>query len=153
MANSVHQDKQGPVWPLGNIAVPTPGTPVNIMSLVDSTNKNAPETAVGGPTVSGPGGVGDEYTCRAQQIIFQAAKAGAAPPKFAANTGIVYIVKKALAGAGGQSDVGTVIKALAVGETFILGSSAQVRNVFNLYEFFIDADTANDACQVTAVIQ
>lgn len=144
MAVSVHKDPQGPDWPLGNIAVPTPGTPVSIMSLVDSASTNAPETGTSTLT--------DEYTRRAQQIIFQAFKAGAAPPKFAANTGNVYIVRKSV-GAGGQNDVGTVIACLTPGQTFVLGSSAQVRNVFNLYRYFIDADTANDACQATAIIQ
>lgn len=147
MANSVHLDKQGPIWPLGNIVVVTPGTYVNIMSLVDSTNKNAPES----PT---PGTVGaDEYTCRAQQIIFQAFKAGGGPPKVVVNAGIIYIVKKPLAAAGGISDLGTVIAILTAGQTFTLGSAARNLNVYNLYEYFIDADTANDACQVTAIIQ
>jgi hypothetical protein len=64
VANSVCKDKQGPVWPLGNIIVAAAGTPVNIMSLVDASNVNQPET----PT---PGTAGaDEYTSRAQQIIF-----------------------------------------------------------------------------------
>lgn len=148
MANSIHLDKHGPIWPLGNIAVPTPGTYVNIMSLVDPTQKNAPEN----PT---PGGVdgASEYTSRAQQIIFQAFKAGAAPPKSAANTGNIYIVRKAIAGAGGASDTGTLIYTLVPGASLFLGSAALNRNVFNLYEFFIDADSANDGVQVTAIIQ
>lgn len=145
MANSVHQDRQGPDWPLGNIAVPTPGTPVNIMSLVDPTLKDAPENATSSNTA--------EYTHRAQQIIFQAYKAGAGPPRLGANTGIVYIVRKALAGAGGVADVGTIVAALSPGQTFILGSAALSRNVYNLYRYLIDADTANDGCEVTAIIQ
>lgn len=150
MANSVHQDKQGPLWPLGNIPVPTPGTPVNIMSLVDATLRDAPETL--NPSATGVPGA--EYTNRAYAIIFQGFKAGAAPPKLAANTGVVYVVKKNLSGAGGQGDVGTVIAAIrATDPPFILYSAPLNRNSFNLYEFFIDADTANDGCQVTAVIQ
>jgi hypothetical protein len=117
------------------------------MSLVDPAFVNAPET----PT---PGTVGaNEYTMRAQQIIFQAYKAGAAPPKFAANTGNIYVVKKPLAGAGGVGDTGTVIAILTPGQTFVLGSAPLNRNVFNLYEFLIDADTAADGCTVTAIIQ
>lgn len=147
MANSVHKDRQGPVWPLGSIVVPTPGTYVSIMSLVDPTQANAPES----PT---PGTAGaDEYTSRAQQIIFQGFKAGAVPPKLTANTGNVYVVRKALAGAGGASDIGTVVAVIAPGGSFILGSAALNRNVYSLYEYLIDADTANDACQVTAIIQ
>lgn len=149
MGITVHKDKQGPVWPLGQISVVTPGTQVSIMSLVDSTNVNAPET----PT---PGTAGaDEYTSRAQQIIFQSYKAGAGPPLLAANTAakLVYIVRKPTAGNGGTADTGVVIAALSPGQTFILGSAALNRNVFNLYEYFIDADTALDGCQVTAIIQ
>lgn len=144
MANSVHQDRQGPVWPLGNVAVPTPGTYVSIMSLVDSTYVNAPETPTGANV--------NEYTNRAQQILFQGFKAGAAPPKLATNTGNVYVVRVPQ-GSGGRSDVGTVIAVIPPGGSFILGSAALVRNVFNLYEYYIDADTAADGCQVTAIIQ
>jgi hypothetical protein len=132
---------------LGNIVVVTPGTYVSIMSLVDPSFKNAPET----PT---PGTIGaNEYTNRAQQILFQAYKAGAAPPKLTYNTGNIYIVRKPLAGAGGVSDVGTVIECLIPGQTWSLGSAALVRNVFNLYAFYIDADTVGDGCQITAIIQ
>ena len=148
MGNSVYKDKQGPVWPLGNIVVVTPGTQVNIMSLVDPTNVNAPET----PT---PGTVGaDEYTSRAQQILFQSYKAGAGTILAANTTGkLVYVVRKFTAGNGGVGDTGVVIAALSPGQTFVLGSAALNRNVFNLYEYYIDADTANDAVQVTAIIQ
>lgn len=146
MANSVQQDKAGPIWPLGSIVVTTPGTYVSIMSLVDSTLANAPEN----PTSYG--GSVSEYTNRAQQIIFQGFKAGAAPPKLANNTGNVYIVRKPT-GSGGVGDVGTVVAVIPPGGSFILGSAASVRNVFSLYEYYIDADNANDACQVTAIIQ
>jgi len=145
MANSVHQSIHGSVWPLGNIVVPTPGTPVRITNLVDSAAVNAPESATSATS--------DEYTRRAQQIIFQAYKAGAAPPKLALNTGNIYIIKKALAGAGGVGDVGTVVVVLQPGQTFTLGSAPLDRNVFNLYDYYVDADTANDACQVMAIIQ
>lgn len=147
MANSVHQNIHGPDWPLGNIVVPVPGTPVAIMNLVDSTARFAPES--GTATVAGSG----EYTRRAQQIIFQGVKAGGGPPKLVNNTGNVYVIRKALAGAGGITDVGTVIAVIAPGQTFILGSAPLNRNVFNLYAYYIDADNANDACQVTAIIQ
>lgn len=146
MGISVHKDKQGPVWPLGQIAVVTPGTQVSIMSLVDAANVNAPESATSATS--------DEYTSRAQQIIFQSYKAGAGTI-LGANTAakLVYIVRKPTAGNGGVGDTGVVIAALSPGQTFILGSAALNRNVYNLYEYFIDADTAADGCQVTAVIQ
>lgn len=147
MANSVHQNPQGSVWPLGNIVVPVPGTPVRITNLVDPTNLNAPETPAIGPSAS------DEYTRRAQQILFQGYKAGAAPPKLANNTGNMYVIRKPLAGAGGVGDVGTVIAVVQPGQTFVLASAPMDRNVFNLYDYFIDVDTANDAAQVSAIIQ
>jgi hypothetical protein len=148
MSNSVHKDKQGPIWPLGNIAVPTPGTYVSIMSLVDSGFTGAPETAT-------PGTAGAaEYTNRAYAIIFQGFKAGAAPPKLAANTGVIYIVKTPIAAAGGVADVGTVIAAIRPTDPpFILTSAPLNRNTLNLYEYYIDADTAADGCQVVAIIQ
>lgn len=152
MANSVHRDRQGPDWPLGLITVVTPGTQVSIMSLVDAASANAPETAVGGATPTGAGGVGDEYAPRAQQIIFQSYKAGTPlGPNTAAK--LVYIVRKPTAGGGGTGDNGTIVAALSPGQTFTLGSAASNRNVFNPYRYFIDADTASDGCLVTLVIQ
>jgi len=140
----VFKDKQGPIWPLGQIAVVTPGIPVSIMSLVDSTNVNAPET----PT---PGTAGaDEYTSRAQQIIFQSYKASGSMLGANTTNKLVYIVRKPISG---TSDTGGIVVALSPGQTFTLGSAALNRNVFNLYEYFIDADTAGDGMQVTAVIQ
>jgi hypothetical protein len=146
VANSVHQNPQGSIWPLGNIVVVTPGTPVRITNLVDPTNANAPETAVGVGA-----GIGDEYTRRAQQIFFQGMKSGAA--RLVNNAGNIYVIRKPLAGAGGTTDIGTIILAVPPGQTFFLGSAALNRNVFNLYDFFIDADNAGDACQVSALIQ
>ena len=113
------------------------------MSLVDPTNLNAPET----PTSFG--GSSQEYTVRAQQISFQAYKAGGAPPKLTANTGNIYIIVKPLTGAGGVTDVGTVLWVLTPGQTWNLGSSARNNNVYSPYEIFIDADTALDGCQVS----
>src|SRR5277367_4650611 len=98
MTISVQKNPQGPLWALGNIALVTPGVPVSIMSLVDPTNLNAPET----PTSFG--GSSQEYTVRAQQISFQAYKAGATPPRFTLNSGNIYIIQKPI-GAGGTNDV------------------------------------------------
>ena len=148
MANSVHQDRQGPIWPLGNIVVAAAGTPVQITNLIDSAKANAPETPT--PGTSGA----DEYTPRAQQIIFQGLKAGAGPPALVNNAGLLYILKRgAGGGTGNKTDLGTIIFALAPGGTFILGSAALNRNVYNPYEYFVDADTTGDACQVTMIIQ
>jgi hypothetical protein len=153
MAPSVMIDKHGPVWPLGNIVVASPGTPVSIMSLVDSTFRDAPENPVGGSTVSGGAVTGAEYTNRAQQIQFQGYKFPGGTGPAVVNTGLVYILKKGGTGTVNRSDPGAVLWVLAPGQTWSLGSAALNRNVFNLYEFFIDADNANDAAQVTAIIQ
>jgi len=149
MAPSVQQDRHGPIWVLGQIFVTSPGTPVDIMSLVDSTLRDAPENAVGGATVSGGGAVGAEYTNRAQQIIFQAFKNNPAVN----NTGNIYIIKKGGTGTLNRSDTGAIVVVIAPGNTFVLSSAPLDRNVFSPYEFFIDADNANDACQVTLIIQ
>lgn len=147
MANTVMQDPQGPIWPLGNIVVPTPGTYVSIMSLVDAAFANAPETPTPGTTGAG------EYTRRAMTVVFQGFKAGAAPPKLAANSGVVYVVRKPISGSGAPNDVGVVIAAIRASDPpFVLPFSALDRNTYNLYEFYIDADTANDGAQVTAFI-
>jgi hypothetical protein len=141
----VFQDKQGPIWPLGLITVVTPGIPVSIMSLVDSLFTDAPET----PT---PGTVGaDEYTSRAYSIIFMPLKAGAGT-MLGANTAnkLVYVVRKPI---GSTSDTGGIVIALRPGDpAFVLTGNPMERNIFNLYAFYIDADTAGDGVQVTAII-
>lgn len=151
MTASVGKDRQGPVWVLGNIAVGTPGTPVNIMSLVDSASVNAPEAATS--TTS------DEYAPRAYEIIFQACKAGASHG-MAINTGNIYICKKGNGtGTGNRDDSGAIIATLPPGVSttfpliFRLSAAPLNRNVFNPYEYYIDADNAADGCQVTLLIQ
>jgi hypothetical protein len=154
MANSVHQNPHGPIWPLGNIAVPAPGTPVRVTNLVDSANANAPETAT---TTSS-----DEYSRRCSAIIFQACKAGGAPPRLTNNQGNIYIVMKPLATGGGAGDTGTVVAVLpafasgttgVVGQPFVLTAAALNRDSISPYWFYIDSDTANDGCEVTLLIQ
>jgi hypothetical protein len=141
---SVQKTKEGPIWVLGTIAVPTPGTPVNIMSLVDPTNINDPAS----PT---PGTVGaDEYTRRCQQITLQAYKA--TTHGLVVNAGNIYVCVKGVQGAGNRDDYGSIIAVLTPGQTFSLGSSAQVKNVFSPYAFFLDADVAADAAQVSLYI-
>lgn len=150
MTASVAKDRSGPIWVLGNIAVPTPGTPVSIMSLVDSTNVNSPNSATSATS--------DEYTPRAQRIIFQACKAGASHGT-AINTGNIYICKKGNGGgSGNRDDTGAIIATIPIGTSttfplsFVLEAAALNRNTFSPYEFYIDADNANDGCQVTLVI-
>ena len=155
MTIGVAKDKQGPLWPLGNIAVATPGTPVSIMSLVDSTNANAPNTPSSTP--------GNEYTERCYAIIFQPAKAGGGGNGLANNAGNVYIIKKSTASPGTQNraDQGAILFALSqqgfaanmLPQPFVLTAAALNLDVLSPYEYFIDADNAADGCQVTLVIQ
>lgn len=148
---SVQKNKQGPVWPLGLITCVTPGTPVNIMSLVDPASVNAPESATSATSA--------EYTERAYEIQFTACKAGAAHG-VQANTGNIYIMMKGVQGAGNRDDYGSCVATLPPGATtgisfptYKLTASAINRDVFSPYQFYIDADNAGDACLVTLNIQ
>lgn len=144
---SVEKKPYGGVWPLGNIVVPVPGTSVPITSLVAAP--------VAGIVPGGDLDTTTEYnTLTAQAILFQAVKAGAAPPALTANTGKIYIVRRG----GSKTDLGSIIAVLdntpaLNGEKFLLTAAALNRNVLSLLDFAIDADTANDACQVTAMVQ
>lgn len=144
MANSIQRDIQGPDWPLGFIGVPTPGTPVCIMNVVDPLGAIWGVNAAAAP-----------YTVRAQQIIFLAQKAGAGPPATANNVGNVYVIRQPTSsGAGGATDTGCVIMTLVPGGSpFYLGSAALNRNVFSPYRYYIDADNANDGVFPTLIIQ
>lgn len=150
MPNSIQLDRQGPDWPLGLITVATSGTPVGIMSVVDPTGTAQPHTA----TPSVPPGTYEalpEYTVAAQQIIFQAVKSTG---PVVANTGAIYVVRQKVgSGTGNKADTGSIVAIIQPGGTFILGSSAQVVNVFSPYRYSIDADTNGDGCLVTLLIQ
>lgn len=141
MANSVQRDKNGPDWPLGSIAVPTPGTPVEITSLIDATGTDASS-----PTID------TEYPTRFATIEFQGFKSnagtGAVP-----NTGNIYIVRKGVgAGSGNRTDFGSIVAIVAPGQTYQLPLMALSVNMYNPYRYFIDADNANDAAQVTGFV-
>lgn len=142
MTTTVNQDWAGPDWPLGAIIVVTPGTPVGVMSLVDPTGKNDPSN----PTPGGVAGGANEYTVRAHQIQFQAIKPSGSG--YVYNTGFTYIVRKG----GSRSDSGSVIKVLAAGETYFLDAAPINDNVWSPYRYYIDADYAGDAVQVTLLI-
>jgi hypothetical protein len=144
MTQSVMKDRQGPDWPLGAIAVATPGTPVGIMSLVDPTSVNAPETAT---TTSS-----DEYTPLCQQIMFQGFKSNGGTG-MVPNAGNVYIMRKGAAGAGNRTDFGAMVTVLLPGQTVFLASSARNRDTFSPYRYSLDADNAADGALVTLIIQ
>jgi len=154
MALSVRKDFQGPIWPLGLIVVATPGTPVNIMSLVDPGLADDPNNLSPGSLRSPL----PEYAVRAQQIMFQGVKAAGGTTS---NSGNVYIMRRGgtlLSPPGGVSannrtDYGTMVLALGAGLTFFLASAPLNRNVFSPYDYAIDADNAGDSCLVSLIIQ
>lgn len=143
---SVQKDRQGPDWPLGAIVVATPGTPINIMSLVDPSNFQAPGSAA---TYSATNQVA-EYTERCQQIVFDALHP--TTHGMVANTGNIYICRKGVQGAGNRDDYGSIVKVLQPGDSFFLGSSALVKDAFSPYRYYIDADNASDGALVTLFI-
>lgn len=145
MPNTVLQDKQGPDWPLGFIAVSSPGTPVRITSLVDPAGTNAPETATAATAA--------EYTPRCQQLIFSAVRAGQTHG-LAASTGNVYVIRYGAAGAGSgnRDDTGVIVACIPAGQTLFLASSPLVKDVWSPYRYAVDADNTGDGALVTALI-
>jgi hypothetical protein len=147
VALSIDQNPRGPFWPLGNIIVVTPGTPVSIMSLVDPNGYNDPNTPTNPQS--------DEYARRAQQIFlggFHLAPGGATG--MVTNAGFVYIIKRGTgAGPGNRNDPGVIIAILLPGTTLFLASAPLNLNVLNPYDIYVDADNAGDGAQVSLVIQ
>lgn len=145
MANSVHKDREGPDWPLGFISVAVPGTPVGLMTLVDSSNLGAPQT--GTATVGAT-----DYSFAAQQIQFQAFKPGASHGT-QNNVGNIYIVRQGVgAGSGNRDDTGAIVATLQPGQTYVLSSAPMNRNVYSPYRYSIDGDNAGDGAFVTLLI-
>jgi len=144
MANSVMQDRQGPDWPLGLFA-PTPGTPVNIMSLVDSANAGAPNTATA-PTTP-------EYANLVHKITFWGVKAGAGPPSLANNTGLLYIVRVPNSGgAGNATDKGAIVAIVPAGGVYTIEVDSRTGTMLSPYRYLVDVDTAGDGALVTAFV-
>jgi len=147
MAVGVQKRPQGPFWPLGSIVVVTPGTPVAITSLVDPTGVNNPNTATSTSS--------DEYTRRCNEIIIQGMKSNAGSG-LTNNTGNIYVIVKGGTAAGGsdnRTDTGAIYLTVPAGTTAVIAASPLNRNVFTPYNLFIDADNANDAAQVSLLIQ
>lgn len=145
MAQSVSKNPQGPFWPLGLIKVPSPGTPVGIMSLVDPSSVNAPESATSATS--------NEYTPRANQVVFQGMKPGASHG-LVPNTGYVYILMKGVgAGSGNYDDQGVLIGVIPPGGSFSLASAPLNRNTISPYEIYLDADVASEGATVLLIIQ
>jgi ethanolamine utilization microcompartment shell protein EutL len=115
------------------------------MSLVDSASVEAPEAATSSTS--------DEYTPRAQQILFQAFKPGASHGT-QLNAGNVYIIRKGDGtGSANRDDMGDIVATLTPGQTFVLASAPLDRNVFSPYRYLVDADNANDGVFVVLLIQ
>lgn len=144
MANSVHQSRQGPIWPLGSIVVATAGTAVNLMSVVDPNLVNAPQKPVPGTTGS------NEYTVKCNQIIIQGVKSNSGSG-LTNNTGNIYLILKG-SGTNNRTDTGCIVAQIAAGQTLILAPPAMNVEVFNPYLLWLDADNSNDAGQVTLII-
>lgn len=142
MSNSVLKNIYGPLWPLGNIVVATPGTPVGLMSLIDASLVNAPETATTTSSL--------EFTPAAQQIIFQAGKPGASHGT-QANAGNVYLLQKG-GGSSNRDDMGAIIWTFSTSGNLFLSSAPLDRNKYSPYDLFIDADNAGDGVFVTLLI-
>ena len=146
MANSILLDYQGPDWPLGFIAVPTPGTPVNIMSLVDPTGANNPNTiAVAGSNAA-------EYSPSVYSVWFQGLKPGNnSVGQMQHNAGNVYIMRKGAGGSGNNSDTGAMVQILAPGGSVALPISPATQRGFSPYRYYLDADNAGDGALCTAI--
>lgn len=147
MANGVAKCPNGPFWPLGNIANVTPGTPVNMMSLVDPSLVNAPNAPVPGTVGAG------EFTVRANQIVVQGMKSNGGNG-LTNNTGNIYVILKATAspGTNNRSDLGSIILTVGSGLTGVIAAPATETLKFNPYLLFIDADNAGDGAQITLII-
>lgn len=141
---SVAQNRFGPLWPLGFISVVTPGTPVNIMSLVDPTSINAPETA---GTTAGT----SLYVPTFQQLMFFGYKPNT--HGLQNNTGNVYLMLNGKQGAGNRDDYGAMVNVFFPGGFFVLASAPAVVNVFSPYQYSLDADNAGDGCLVVGIVQ
>lgn len=144
MALSVLTRRNGPDWPLGAIVVPTPGTPVKIMSLVDANNTNAPETASNSQT--------SEYTTTCRSIWFQGVHPGNNNNGMVINSGNVYVLVPAPSvggGPGNRSDSGCMVMVVPPGVAAPLPQSLGSGTRFSPYQYSLDVDTAGDGALVT----
>ncbi len=140
MANSVITSRNLPTWPLGFIAVPTPGTPVGLMSLVDANNTMAPNY------VPAPGHEGSEYTPRFRSIQFQGQGNNAAVTP---NTGNVYIIQPGN-GSNNKSDLGAIVGTIYPNGTYSLPLSLGSAGMqLSPYSYKLDADVAGEGALVT----
>ena len=144
MANSTHNSKSGPIWPLGSIVIATAGTIRNLMINVDPNLVNAPSAPVPGTTGA------NEFTVKCNQIIIQGVKSNGGSG-LTNNTGNIYLILKGN-GTNNRTDTGAIVAQIAAGQTLILAPSAMNVEVFNPYLLWVDSDNSGDAAQVTLII-
>ena len=146
MSLSVQQQRTGPDWPLGYINVANNGTPVNVMSLVDPNNYNAPNTPSNVNT--------SEYTPRAKQILFMGMHPAANNNGMVANTGYVYVMVPAQGNASGnKADTGAMALIIPPGGgTYSLPVAlSDIGTEFSPYRYSLDADVNGEGALVTLV--
>lgn len=151
MALSTFQDPFGIDWPLGFVAVPTIGTPVNIMHNVDANNNNAPGTTANTNTA--------EYTPTCRKIVFQGVKPGSANNGMVANAGQIYILRSVGPGSsnnnsGGpanRTDSGAMLYVLASNQSVTIPLDEQDHGTISPYRYSIDGDNNNDGCLITLI--
>lgn len=145
MALSVIQQRGGPEWPLGAIVVPSNGTPVNIMHLVDANNVNSPNSPSNNLT--------SEYTTTGRSLWFAGFHPGANNNGLVINSGNVYVLvpPPANQGPGNRSDSGCIVMVVQPGQTAPLPQSLASDVRFSPYRYSIDADIDGDGALVTLV--
>jgi len=129
----------GPLYPLGKIIVAAAGTPVLLSQNVPiTTGFGTPTTGIPGLTTSG-----SKMAICANQLICRS---------YPTNAGFTYLVMLGSAAQPGSKAVpNSIILPFAPGDFFNL-SVPNLSNPFVLTQFAIDADTNNNAIQITAVI-
>ena len=152
MTDSIQRDPRGPDWPLGFIGVAVAGTPVGIMSLVDASSVNSPNTLVP-PTSGATPALTLGFSPSCHQIMFQALKPGVGNIGTRLNTGLVYVVRVGKTpGTGNREDMGSIVKTLTPGETWVLSSNPANGDTFSPYRYRIDGDNVGDGAFVTLLI-
>lgn len=141
MANSVLTNRTGQFWPLGFIKVPTAGTPVCIMSVVDANNTNAPGNQTN--TLS------DEYPWVVRGLAVNGWKPNANNNGLQVNSGNVYILAQGN-GSQNRADYGVYIGVVVPGGSFFLPEGPTGMDLINPYGIFLDTDNNNDGAMVTA---
>jgi hypothetical protein len=152
MANSTIQNPQGTFWPLGFIPVANNGTPVNIMSVVDSQMVNAPGNPVGPGYANAA-----EFSPTCHRIWIQAVKPGNGNVAWQNTSGNVYVLmplgpgNQNSGGPGNKSDSGVLIALLTPGGFVNLPSMEWDGPTISPYGFVIDADVNGDGANVVLV--